>query len=229
MTNKIVLVIAAHPDDEVLGCGGTIIKHIQSKDKVHVVILAEGITSRTELEVGKHSKELNQLEKAANKAHNILGSTSLELFDFPDNKMDSIDRIVVVKKIEELIEKYKPEIVYTHHAGDVNIDHRIIHESVITACRPQPKHCVKTLLFFEVASSTEWQPQNSKVPFFPNWFIDISDVLDKKLEALEAYKCEMRDFPHPRSVKALDYLAKWRGASVGVEAAESFMLGRNIK
>ena len=226
---KEILVVAAHPDDEILGCGGTIVKHLQEGDNVHVVILAEGITSRSEnRDRDKQANALSEIAGSEESAHKILGTTSLELFDLPDNRMDSLDRIDVTKKIEKLIEQYQAEIIYTHHAGDVNIDHRIIHEAVVTACRPQPGHCVKTLLFFEVASSTEWQTPCSNIAFTPNWFIDISATLDKKLQALEAYESEMRKFPHPRSIEALNHLAKWRGASVGLDAAEAFMLGRQI-
>jgi len=224
-----VLVVAAHPDDEVLGCGGAIAKHIEQGDKVHVAILAEGLTSREDIRNrAANTKKLVELEYAAQRAHDILGTTTLELFDFPDNRMDAVDRIEVTKKVEVLVDKYQPQIVYTHHTGDVNIDHRIIHEAVVTACRPQPGHCVKTLLFFEVASSTEWQTPVSNIPFTPNWFVDISETLDKKLEALEAYAGEMRDWPHSRSIKALKHLAKWRGASNGVESCEAFSLGRRL-
>lgn len=227
--NKRVLVVAAHPDDEVLGCGATIAKHVQSGDEVHVAILAEGITSRdTEYNREKHINELSVLGQAAHKANKILGVTSLDLFAFPDNRMDSVDLLDVVKKVEVLVEKYQPNIVYTHHVGDVNIDHQIIHKAVVTACRPIPNHSVKTLLFFEVSSSTEWQPANSASYFMPNWYVDVSDTLDIKLQALDAYETEMRQWPHPRSIKAVEHLARWRGSCVGGEAAEGFILGRVV-
>lgn len=226
MKNK-VLVVAAHPDDEVLGCGGTIAKHYKNGDEVNVIILAEGLTSRDDKRNrNTKNKELDLFKKQSTEANKILGVNNLQFFDFPDNRMDSVDLLDVVKVVENCIKKFKPNIVYTHHSGDVNIDHRIIHDAVVVSCRPIPGHSVKTLLFFEVASSTEWQPNNSYPNFIPNWFVDISQTLDLKLQALEKYKSEMRDFPHPRSLKALEYLAKWRGASVGVNAAESFILGR---
>lgn len=228
MNNK-VLVFAAHPDDEILGCGATIAKHVRNSDEVHVVILAEGATSRDEeRNRSHHSSELNELASAAHKAKNILGYSSLSLNDFPDNRMDSIDLLDVVKVIEKKIEQIRPEIVYTHHVGDVNIDHRIIHEAVVTACRPVPSHPVKRLLFFEIPSSTEWQPPQSAPLFAPNWFEDVSYALDAKLKALDAYRSEMRPWPHPRSIEAVRHLARWRGATVGVEAAEAFVLGRNV-
>lgn len=221
-----VLVVAAHPDDEVLGCGATIAKHRQAGDEVHVVILAEGLTSRGD--TGQDfSEDLTRLRASAEKAHRILGSSSLELQRLPDNRMDSVDLLDIVKVVEAAIAQRQPSIVYTHHGGDLNIDHQKTHEAVLTACRPQPNGLVKKLLFFEVASSTDWQSYQS-APFVPNWFVDISSTLPLKMQALQAYQSEMRAWPHARSIEALEHLAKWRGASVGVNAAEAFMLGRQI-
>ncbi|MDJ0677005.1 MAG: PIG-L deacetylase family protein [Calothrix sp. MO_167.B42] len=224
-----VLVVAAHPDDEVLGCGGAIAKHTQQGDTVHVLIMAEGATSRTlQRDREKVKNELSALAVAAQQASEILGVQSLKLHDFPDNRMDSCDLLDVIKVIENKISQYQPEIIYTHHGGDVNIDHCFIHKAVVTAARPIPGQVVKTLLFFEIASSTEWQTPASALPFTPNWFVDISETLSLKMKALIAYDSEMRLFPHARSLTALEHLARWRGASVGVEAAEAFILGRNL-
>ncbi len=224
-----ILVVAAHPDDEVLGCGGTMAKHIQNGDEVNVLILAEGLTSRDEQrEREKRLDELSNLAEAAHEANRLLGAQSLTLYDFPDNRMDSVDLLDIVKVIEAAIDQYSPDVVYTHHAGDVNIDHRIVHQAVVTACRPIPGQCVKTLLFFEVPSSTEWQTAGSAPSFLPNYFVDIGGNMNLKIQALEAYASEMRVWPHPRSIKAVEYLARWRGATVGVEAAEGFMLGRQL-
>ena len=224
-----VLVVAAHPDDEVLGCGGAIAKHTEQGDILHVLIMAEGATSRSlQRDRAKAKNQLSALAVAAQQASEILGVQSLKLHDFPDNRMDSCDLLDVIKVIEKKISQYQPEIIYTHHFGDVNIDHRRIHEAVVTAVRPIPGQIVQTLLFFEIASSTEWQPSSSALPFTPNWFVDISETLSLKIKALTAYESEMRPFPHARSVNALEHLAKWRGASVGVEAAEAFLLGRNL-
>ena len=226
---KRVLVIAAHPDDEVLGCGATIAKHAERGDGVHVVIMAEGATSRDEKrDCDRRRSELSELAEAAHKAKEILGINSLILLDFPDNRMDSVDLLDVVKVVEHHIDRVKPDIVYTHHSGDVNIDHRRIHEAVVTACRALPKQTIKTLLFFEVQSSTEWQTPGSAPHFAPNWFVDVSDTFDIKLEALQAYQSEMRPWPHSRSFEAVEYLARWRGAGVGFKAAEAFVVGRNL-
>ena len=226
---KTVLVIAAHPDDEILGCGATMAKHVQNGDKVHVHILAEGMTSRDAKRIREKRKEdLDQLAIAAKKANDILGVNSLELHDLPDNRMDSMDRLDIVKIVEELIQRYSPSVLYTHHRGDVNIDHRRINDAIITACRPLPGQCVEQLLFFEVASSTEWQIPGLAPTFGPNWFVDVSETIETKLQALEAYEIEMRPWPHSRSLKAVEHQCRWRGASAGFEAAEAFVLGRQL-
>lgn len=227
--NKSALVFAAHPDDEVLGCGGTMAKLASEGWQVNVVICAEGATSRSDIrDKDAYSSDLSELAKSAEAANKTLGTNSLYLHDFPDNRMDSLDLLDVVKFVESQIEKHQPSLVLTHHAGDVNIDHRVLHDAVIAACRPQPNHPVKTLLFFEVASSTEWRPAASALPFTPNYFVDVANHLEMKTKALEDYASEMRVFPHSRSIEALQHLAKWRGASVGCHAAEAFMLGLSI-
>ena len=224
-----VLVVAAHPDDEVLGCGGTIARHADEGDQVHVLIVAEGATSRQhQRDRNQASDELSYLAQAAQKAGAILGAQGVELLGLPDNRLDSLDRLDLMKQIELRIARHQPQVVYVHHAGDVNIDHRRLHEAVVTACRPTPGHSVKRLLSFEVASSTEWQPPGSAPAFQPNWFVDISAQWLRKREALEAYASEMRPWPHARSIQAVEHLARWRGAQVGVEAAEAFCLLRQL-
>jgi LmbE family N-acetylglucosaminyl deacetylase len=226
-----ILVVAAHPDDEILGCGGTAARHAGAGDEVNVVIMAEGITGRdADRDRDRRAGDLAKLADAARTASGILGVKELVLDEFPDNRMDSVPRIDIIKAVEASVARFGPDIVYTHHAGDVNIDHRCIHDAVVTACRPMPgKTKPHSILCFEVQSSTEWQPPGSAVPFVPNWFVDISRTLDRKVEALEAYASEMRPWPHARSIEAAVHLARWRGASIGVEAAEAFVLGRRLR
>jgi len=225
------LVVAAHPDDEVLGCGASIYKWVAAGDDVHVLILAQGITSRDN-SLGPNtwlgSAALDELAEAARVASRILTVSSISLHDFPDNSMDTVRFLDIVKTVETFVRKLTPNVVVTHHAGDLNIDHRITHNAVLTACRPVPGCCVKRILCFETLSATEWQSTGFNQPFTPNWFEDVSQTLDFKLKALEAYKLEMRDWPHSRSIESAKILARWRGASVGVEAAEAFMLIRQI-
>jgi N-acetylglucosamine malate deacetylase 1 len=225
-----VLVVAAHPDDEMLGCGASIAQHALGSDEVHVLILGEGLTSRsTASDAARHAAKLSALASCAQKANDLLGVSSLQLKGLPDNRMDSIDLLEIIKLIEASIDRVQPEIVYTHYGDDLNIDHRRVHDAVVTACRPVPQGCVKTLLFFEIPSSTEWQTARSSQGFMPNWFNDVSFTLEKKLSALACYESEMRPWPHPRSIKGVEHLARWRGASVGVEAAEAFVLGRALR
>lgn len=227
-TTKRILVVAAHPDDEVLGCGGAMAVHAKAGDEVHVVIMAEGVTSRdAQRDAGTNDAQLRTLAEAARKANALLGVSSVVLHGLPDNRMDSLDRLDVIRLVEREIDRVQPAVVYTHHGGDLNIDHRIVHESVLTACRPQPGACVNSLLFFEVPSSTDWLAASPAAVFAPNWFVDIAPVLELKLQALACYASEMRPWPHARSIQALQHLAGWRGASVGMEAAEAFVLGRH--
>lgn len=226
---SVALVIAAHPDDEVLGCGGTIACHADAGDHVQVLIVAEGATSRQQQrDRSEATEELSLLAAAAQQAGAILGAQGVELLGLPDNRLDSLDRLDLIKHIEERIARHQPQVVYVHHAGDVNVDHRRLHEAVVTACRPTPGQPVRRLLSFEVASSSEWQPPGSAPAFQPNWFVDISDQWPRKREALTAYLSEMRPWPHSRSLEALEHLARWRGAQIGVEAAEAFCLLRQL-
>ena len=222
-----ILVVAAHPDDEVLGCGGTLAKRADQGAAVYVAFLADGVFSRAGNK-GVQQVELHARHAAAQKACDLLGVKSISFGDFPDNRMDTIALLDLIQAVEKQIAEHRPEMILTHHAGDLNIDHRRTHEAVITACRPQKGHPVKTLLCFEVPSSTEWQFPGSGPVFAPNWFEDISSALDRKLAALEAYAAELRPWPHPRSRQGVESLARWRGATVGVDAAEAFMLGRRL-
>ncbi|WP_076383378.1 PIG-L deacetylase family protein [Pseudomonas sp. A214] len=222
--NKRILVVAAHTDDEALGCGGTIARHVAEGDTVHAVFLADGVSSRSDL----GTDELKTREAAAEIAHARLGISGVTYLGLPDNRLDSMGLLDIVQPLECVIRNVAPEIVYTHHSGDLNIDHRITHQAVMTACRPMPGSSVREIYTFEVMSSTEWaSPDNT--PFLPSCFVDISDYLATKLEALEAYELEMRAAPHSRSMEHLEYLARHRGQSMGVAAAEAFMVMRLLK
>jgi LmbE family N-acetylglucosaminyl deacetylase len=197
---------------------------------IHVAFLADGVTARADAKHGpaRSTSELASRRTAAQEACAILGVRSISFDEFPDNRMDTVALLEIVKVIEALIARYTPDTVFTHHAGDVNIDHRRIHDAATAACRPQPGHPVRCLASFEVTSSTEWQLPAAYPPFVPNWFVDISATLERKIAALEAYRAEVRNWPHPRSRRGVEYLARWRGCTVGVDAAEAFVLGRQI-
>lgn len=228
--NKNILVVAAHPDDEVLGCGGTIAAHHDCGDTVSILIIAEGLTSR---QMVRHrdsvKEELESLRDAAQKSAAILGASSIELLSYADNRLDSVDRLDLVKDVESAISRYEPHRIYVHHSGDLNIDHRRINEAVITAARPIPNQGVMEIVSFEVASSTEWAASSSLNQFSPNLFVDISHTLERKMAALRAYECEMRPWPHARSIEGLLHLARLRGSQIGVDAAEAFNIIRRIE
>jgi len=231
-------VVAAHPDDDLLGMGGTILKHTKHGDVVNVIYLATGITSRRssgkknlpKYEISKKQQEsmyeeIKKLRHNAKKASNILNVNTIEFFDFPDNEMDSVPLLKIVKTIENKIRKFQPEKIYTNYRGDLNIDHRITYQATLTACRPGTNK-VRDIISFEVPSSTEW---NYPTNFVPNYFIDISKELKKKLKAMESYKNESRVFPHPRSNKTLLAIAHRWGSVSGTKAAEAFEIIRKIK
>ena len=176
MSSNRVLVIAAHPDDEVLGCGGTIAKHVEAGDSVSILFMTNGVSARSEEGLSDAS---NKRRMMAEQAKLILGVNENTYLDFPDNAMDSVVFIDIVKTVENKIDELQPEIIYTHFSGDLNIDHRLTSQAVMTACRPQPGCSVKSIFSFEVASSTEWALESAH-SFRPNYFNDISSVEKKK-------------------------------------------------
>ena len=217
-----ILVVAAHPDDEVLGAGATIARHAKAGDKVTTLILATGLDSRGTADADAHRKLRAQADKAAA----IVGTNDLRFATFPDNKMDTVALLDVVKAIEDVAGRINPEIVYTHCARDLNVDHEITARAVATAFRPQPHTPAKRLLAFDVPSATDWNP--SAPPFAPTTFIDATDTLETKLKAMACYEGELRPFPHARSLEAIRARAVAWGTHVGLAAAEPFELLREI-
>lgn len=223
---KDVLVIVAHPDDEVLGCGGAIVKHVKEKTNVHILILGEGVTSRyNKRSQGLKSTPLRKMKAYIAGAAKILGVKKLRFFSFPDNRFDSVPMLDIVKVIEKVKDEIKPDTIYTHNRNDLNIDHRITFDAVLTACRPVKGSTVNRIYSFEVLSSTEWNYPNS---FSPNVYVDISKAIDAKVQAMRAYKSEVKAWPHPRSIEAIRILARKRGCEVGFEFAEAFELIREV-
>ena len=224
--NKKVLVAAAHADDEVLGCGGTLAKLAKKNFEINTLIFSDGVSSRNKSEE-QTKREIKDRQISCQKSCKLLGIKKPTFYNLPDNKLDSVPLLKIVKLTERSIKKYKPGLIFTHCPEDLNIDHRLISKAVITACRPMKNNPVKLILFFEIPSSTEWQIKTSRKPNFnPNWFEDISETLKFKLNAIKIYKKELRKWPHPRSLKGIKTLAEWRGASSGYKAAEAFILGR---
>ena len=218
-----VVVVAAHPDDEVLGCGGTIARHAAEGDTVYAVFMADGVTSR----FTAGDLDLTTRHAAAETAGKILGISEKFFLGLPDNRMDSAPLLEVVQKLEPIINKVNPNIVYTHHYGDLNVDHRITHQAVLIACRPLPGSSVQAIYAFEIMSSTEWATPTAH-PFIPNHFVNITNYEQKKMLALAAYEKEIHDEPHSRSAEHIAQLGRHRGCSVGVQSAEAFVLIRNL-
>ncbi len=229
---KAILVVAAHPDDEVLGCGGTIALLKKQGYTAYTLILGEGKTSRPQYHAKKSPNKissLNDLKKEALKANTILGVKTVYFADLPDNKFDTVSLLSVAQIIEKYKEKLKPEIIFTHHFGDLNIDHQITYQAVLTATRPMAKECVKDIFSFEVPSSTEWNLGNRAKSFQPNVFFDISSTIAIKIKAMAAYHSELKNYPHPRSLQHIKELAKVNGTKVGLNYSENFHLIRSIR
>ncbi|MGB9073507.1 MAG: PIG-L deacetylase family protein [Terriglobales bacterium] len=224
-----VLVVVAHPDDEVLGCGGTMARLAQEGHEVQVAILAEGMTSRSPQREQADPKQLHHLHKQAQQAADKLHVKEVVVASLPDNRLDTVPLLEVVKLIEELIEKFRPEVIYTHHPGDLNVDHEVVHRAVLTATRPMPGQKVREIFAMEVPSSTEWAFQRLEPSFRPNVFVDITGTLETKISALACYDTETRKFPHPRSPEALRAIAARWGSVAGFHAAEAFELIRSLK
>lgn len=223
LSSERLLLVVAHPDDEVLMAGGTMAIARSRGAEVAVLFMADGCTSRDAVpNIAVEAKR-----RAAKRANAALGVKAAYFEKFPDNRMDDSTRLEVAKAIEYYIDMAKPTIVITHHGSDVNIDHRVVNDAVIIACRPQPGCTVKRLLFGEVPSSTEYQAPG-RVAFQPTYFVDVTRAMPKKMKALGHYAGEMRPWPHARSMRGVEALARWRGASVGVQAAEAFVLAREI-
>lgn len=215
-----VLVVAAHPDDEVLGCGGTIIHHIARGDSVHILFLSDGVMSRN----GAVTADVGARRKAAENAANIMGAEK-EFADFPDNRFDEVGLLDIARRIEETKNRVRPSIVYTHHGGDLNVDHRKTCQAVATAFRPQPGELCRELYYFEVNSSTEWRFSLDVAVFRPQLAVDITAHWEKKAAALACYAVEMRSPPHPRSLHSVKVLTEHRGATFGMTLAETFEVG----
>jgi LmbE family N-acetylglucosaminyl deacetylase len=227
---KKILVVSAHPDDEILGCGGTILRKIGEGDVVYSLILGEGITSRYHKRELVEKDKLEALHSSHTKVSKFIGFKEHWLYDFPDNRFDAVDLLDIVKVVEEIKRKIKPEVIYTHFENDLNIDHRITFQAVLTSCRPTQDESVKEIYSCEIPSSTEWvSPFNGGSFFRPNVFINVEKTIEKKIEAMRLYESEVKKYPHPRSPEAIKIIAQRWGTVCGLNFAECFILIRNIK
>jgi N-acetylglucosamine malate deacetylase 1 len=229
VSNDTVLIVAAHPDDEVLGCGGTIARHVAEGDVVRIVFFSDGVGARHIDVSARYESDQVLRNESAVAAAAILGAAKPISLRFRDNRLDSVDLLDLVQALEAVSRPMLPTIIYTHWLGDLNIDHRLVYQSVITAFRPTDTETVRQIRSFEVPSSTEWGDKSITPPFRPTSYVDIGGFMGVKLRAMEAYAQEMRPFPHPRSREAIEALARWRGAESGLTAAEAFVHIREIR
>ncbi|RMF64229.1 MAG: PIG-L family deacetylase [Calditrichaeota bacterium] len=217
-----VLVLAAHPDDEVLGCGGTIARFVEAGHKVNTVIFCENASVR-------YGASMNgQIEKMSRQCAEILEMAEPVFLRMSDQKLDTYSALEMAQTVEKVIQDFQPDMLLTHHGGDINEDHRVLFEAAMVATRPLPQNKIKTILTYETISSTEWGISNHHSSFKPDVFYDISKTLPLKLKAFSAYSSELREFPHPRSLEAIEIRARDWGARVGLSAAEPFQLIRAI-
>ena len=231
LKNKRILVFVAHPDDELLGVGATMHKLIHKYGcNVRAVILGEGITSRSEnRNPEKWEKELQIHRDNIESARQAIGYESVGIYDFPDNRFDTVALLDIIKVVEKEKKSFQPEIIFTHHLGDVNIDHQRTFEAVLTATRPLQDEKVHTIISFETPSGTEWRAATDPRHFIPNMFMEISEKdLEAKIKGMESYEFEKREYPHPRSPQALRILAQRWGIVSGKEFAEAFSVVRVI-
>lgn len=222
---KNILVFAAHPDDELLGLGGTVRRLANEGMVVRAVIMAEGITSRSDKRADANETDLFDLQDDARRAAEIVGYKTIEFCGLPDNRMDGMELLDVIKIVTKYVELYQPDTIFTHHHGDLNIDHRITCEAVLTACRPMKDCCVKRMYAFETPSSSEWN-YNYSEPFKPNVYVDVTETIDSKIMGMDCYRSERTNYPHPRSPEGLKSLGMQRGTNSGYQYAEAFMLIR---
>lgn len=215
------LVVAAHPDDEILGCGGTIAKLISKGSKVKILFMSNGVSSRS----SNIKNSIKNRKNAAKKSSKFLGCLNPIFYDFPDNKMDSVPLLKIIKKIENVINDFKPDTIFTHFNLDLNVDHQVTSKAVITAARPQRLCSVKNIFFFEILSSTEWLI-NTLPKLNPNYVVNIEKFLNKKKKCLSFYSEEIKPSPHSRSFQCIDAFDKFRGETNGFNYAESFHIQR---
>ena len=231
LKNKKILIVVAHPDDELLGLGASMNKLINEYNvNTHVVILGEGLTSRSDVrDTNKWEIKLRIHKENIMNAQKAIGYHSNSIYDLPDNRFDSIPILDIIKIVENEKEIFNPDIIFTHHGGDLNIDHQKTFQAVMTATRPMKEEKVKSIITFETPSGTEWIPSSDTRQFIPNFYISFSDKnLKAKIKGMESYEFEKREFPHPRSPKALKNIAQYRGVSVGSEYSEAFRIIRCI-
>ncbi len=217
-----VLVVAAHPDDEVLGCGGVTARHVAQGDHVYALVVTRGIPEIFAPERDEADRQDSQ------RAHQILGGSGIFFLDFPAPRLDVVPGHELADAIRNVIVSVRADVVYAPFGGDLHGDHKAVHLATLVASRPINNCPVRRLLCYETLSETDWASPLDDSAFRPTVFVDITDVLERKLEALACFRNELKQPPHPRSLRAVEALARMRGSTAGLMAAEAFMLVREI-
>jgi N-acetylglucosamine malate deacetylase 1 len=223
--NRVVVVVAPHPDDEVLGCGATIARHKAAGDKVLVVIATNAYYGAPEL---YSRRDVSRVRKEAKEAHRILGVHETIFMDFPAPALNAFPMYKISNAFQEIFNSYKPSILYLPFSGDLHFDHKVVYSAALVAGRPQGENRIANIYCYETLSETEWAPRQGNNVFSPNHFVDVTDFLDKKINAFKCYKSQIKIFPHLRSVEALTALASYRGSTAGLSKAEAFEVERQI-
>lgn len=218
-----ILIIAPHPDDEILGCGGTMLKHIASGDEVYVCIVTHAAPP-----IYPEGSSAS-IQKAARECHEWIGVKKTYFLNYPTVMLEKVDRYLLNDSILKVITEIKADVVYIPHFGDMQKDHQVVAEACMVAVRPKYTHRVKRVYGYETMSETAWNTPNIQNEFIPNAFVDISDYLDGKIRALEYYDSQLQPFPDARSIESIKALAKYRGALMHYHAVEAFMLLREIR
>ena len=225
-----ILIVAAHPDDEILGVGGTVARHVENGDEVYALILGEGQTSRFDKREDAGTEIVGRLHDDTRQAAKVLGIRQVFFEDFPDNRFDSVALLEIVKAVEHRVRELAPQIIYTHHGGDLNVDHQRTSQAVLTATRPMKGQSVKEIYAFETVSSTEWNFAYGDAQFAPNVFVKLTkEQFVKKVRAMEAYKTELCQYPHPRSLEMLEAVARRWGGVCGGSYVEAFEAVRILR
>ncbi len=218
----LVAVIAPHPDDEILGCGGAVARHVDQGDEVHVIVASRGMPEIFPPE------EIDGTRQELRAAHEVLGVSAAHFLDFPAPKLDVVPGHELADGLTGLLGDLRPEVLYVPHWGDLHGDHRAVFDASLVAARPVGAYSVRRLLCYETLSETEWAGPRTSEAFTPSVFVDIAAVLDRKLKAMACYRSQLKSPPHPRSLEGIEALARVRGATVGCAAAEAFFLVREV-
>ena len=219
-----VIIVAPHADDEIIGCGATIAKHIKDGDEVVIIIATNANIGAPELFT---NEQIIQIRNEAKEAHNLLGVKKTIFLEFPAPSLNAFPEYKISVELSKIFQDFCPTHLYLPHPGDIHQDHKAIYRASLVAARPQGNNVISFIYCYETLSETEWTPMHEK-PFVPNHFVDVTSVFNSKIDAMKCFASQLKAFPHSRSIETFEALAKYRGATIGVERAEAFIVERQI-